>query len=147
MMKAGPAQFRANESNLELFKYLIAIILPGKLECPDLFGIKLVCKEVLRLFHNVVSRIGLEMLCVCVAMIQNCTLLLFWKLILTVKAILFDMDGVLVDSTAAVARVWHAWATEHGLDPERVIAHAHGRRSIETVRTLAPHLDAERENT
>jgi sugar-phosphatase len=77
---------------------------------------------------------------------KNCALLLFWKLIFTVKAILFDMDGVLVDSTAAVARVWRAWSIEHGLDPERVIAHAHGRRSIETVRALAPHLDAEHEN-
>jgi len=67
-------------------------------------------------------------------------------MIFTAKAILFDMDGVLVDSTAAVARVWRAWATEHGFDPKHVIAHAHGRRSIETVRALAPHLDAEREN-
>jgi sugar-phosphatase len=77
---------------------------------------------------------------------QNRALLLFWKLIFTAKAILFDMDGVLVDSTAAVARVWRGWAIENGLDPERVIAHAHGRRSIETVLALAPHLDAEREN-
>ena len=53
-MKAGPAQVRASESNLELCKYLNAIILSGHRECPDLFGIrgiKLVCKEVLRLFR------------------------------------------------------------------------------------------------
>jgi mannitol-1-/sugar-/sorbitol-6-phosphatase len=62
------------------------------------------------------------------------------------KAILFDLDGVLVDSTAAVARVWRQWALEHGLDPESVIDEAHGRRSIETIRILAPHLDAEQEN-
>jgi len=66
--------------------------------------------------------------------------------ILTCKAILFDLDGVLVDSTAAVERVWRLWALEHNLDPEPVIEHAHGRRSIETVRRFAPELDAEQEN-
>ena len=35
---------------------------------------------------------------------------------------------------------------EHGLDPESVIDEAHGRRSIETIRLLAPHLDAVQEN-
>ena len=67
-------------------------------------------------------------------------------MIFTAKAILFDMDGVLVDSASAVERVWRAWATEYGYDPERVVAQAHGRRSIETIRELAPHLDPEREN-
>lgn len=62
------------------------------------------------------------------------------------RAILFDLDGVLVDSTPAVARVWGRWATAHDLPPEKVIAHAHGRRSIETIRALAPHIDAEQEN-
>ncbi len=32
-------------------------------------------------------------------------------------AVLFDMDGVLVDSTHAVARVWRQWASERGFDP------------------------------
>ena len=62
------------------------------------------------------------------------------------RGILFDVDGVLVDSTRAVARVWRRWAEERGLDPAIVIHEAHGRRSIETVRALAPHLDAELEN-
>lgn len=65
---------------------------------------------------------------------------------LTCKAILFDLDGVLVDSTAAVERVWTEWALEHGLDPLRIVEQAHGRRSIETVRAVAPQLDAEKEN-
>ena len=30
--------------------------------------------------------------------------------------LLFDMDGVLVDSTPAVARVWTRWAARHGFD-------------------------------
>ena len=58
------------------------------------------------------------------------------------SAILFDMDGVLVDSTAAVAGTWGRWAQAHSLDPRVVIDGAHGRRTIETVRAFAPHLDA-----
>jgi sugar-phosphatase len=61
-------------------------------------------------------------------------------------AILFDMDGVLVDSTAAVAGTWGRWARAHSLDPQRVIDGAHGRRTIETVRAFAPHLDADAES-
>ncbi len=60
-------------------------------------------------------------------------------------AILFDMDGVLVDSTAAVAGTWGRWAALHSLDPQRVIDGAHGRRTVETVREFAPHLDADAE--
>ena len=67
-------------------------------------------------------------------------------MILSCQAILFDLDGVLVDSTPAVARVWTRWAHEQGLDPELVVATAHGRRSLETIRKLAPHLIAEQEN-
>ncbi len=61
-------------------------------------------------------------------------------------AILFDMDGVLVDSTAAVAGTWGRWASAHSLDPHLVIDGAHGRRTIETVRHFAPHLDADLES-
>ena len=56
------------------------------------------------------------------------------------------MDGVLVDSALAVERVWREWAVEHGLDPAIVVAQAHGRRSVETLRVVAPHIDAEHEN-
>ncbi|HZD07500.1 MAG TPA: HAD family hydrolase [Candidatus Limnocylindrales bacterium] len=73
-------------------------------------------------------------------------MLLFWEMIFSAKAILFDMDGVLMDSTPSVERVWRAWAAKYRLDPERVASLAHGRRSIETIRAVAPHLDAEKEN-
>jgi sugar-phosphatase len=60
-------------------------------------------------------------------------------------AILFDLDGVLVDSTGSVDRQWRAWARERGIDEDAVIAIAHGVRSIEVIRAVAPHLDAEAE--
>lgn len=57
-------------------------------------------------------------------------------------AILFDLDGVLVNSTGSVTRQWQRWAQEHNLDPQAVVEVAHGVRTIEIVRKLAPHLDA-----
>lgn len=62
------------------------------------------------------------------------------------KALLFDMDGVLIDSTPAVARVWRKWAVEHGFNPEEVVHKAHGRPSISTVRDYLPDADHEAEN-
>ena len=61
-------------------------------------------------------------------------------------ALLFDLDGVLIDSTPAVARVWSRWAVEHGFDPTEVVARAHGRPSLTTVRELLPHADHQAEN-
>jgi len=61
------------------------------------------------------------------------------------RAILFDLDGVLVDSAECVEKTWREWATRYRMDPEHVIALAHGRRAIETVRLVAPQLIAEAE--
>lgn len=60
-------------------------------------------------------------------------------------AILFDLDGVLVDSTRSVDRQWRRWAQENNLDPDKIMEIAHGRRTIEVVRLAMPHLDAEAE--
>ncbi len=62
------------------------------------------------------------------------------------SAVLFDLDGVLIDSTPAVTRVWHRWAVEHGFDPETVVQLAHGRPSRITIRDLLPNADNDREN-
>jgi len=62
------------------------------------------------------------------------------------QAVLFDMDGVLIDSTPAVARVWRGWALEHGLDPTTVVHLAHGRPSKTTIRELLPNADIDAED-
>ena len=64
---------------------------------------------------------------------------------LNCAALLFDLDGVLVDSTEAVERAWRDWAALKGLRFEDVIRHAHGRRTAETIAAAAPHLDAQAE--
>ena len=62
------------------------------------------------------------------------------------RGLLFDLDGVLVDSTPAVARVWAGWANEHGFDPDEVVKKAHGRPSLTTIRELLPHADHDAED-
>jgi sugar-phosphatase len=60
-------------------------------------------------------------------------------------AILFDLDGVLADSTRAVDREWREWAARKGVDGDAIMAIAHGVRTIEVIRRVAPHLDAQAE--
>src|ERR1700746_744070 len=62
------------------------------------------------------------------------------------RGALFDLDGVLVDSTPAVARVWTIWAHKHGFDPDETVRKAHGRPSVATIRELLPNGDDEAEN-
>lgn len=64
---------------------------------------------------------------------------------LTCKAIIFDLDGVLVDSNAIVERHWRQWAEQRGIPYEEIAAIHHGRPTIEIIREVAPHLDAEAE--
>jgi sugar-phosphatase len=61
------------------------------------------------------------------------------------SAIIFDLDGVLVDSTALVEQQWRRWASARGLRAEPFLRVCHGRRALETIRIAAPHLDAEAE--
>ncbi|MCK1796115.1 HAD-IA family hydrolase [Streptomyces sp. XM4193] len=58
--------------------------------------------------------------------------------LLTTRALLLDMDGTLVNSDAAVERVWRGWAAEHGVDPERAIRLGRGRQGYATMATLLP---------
>jgi len=64
---------------------------------------------------------------------------------LLASAILFDLDGVLADSTPSVIRAWSAWARRVGLEPDWLLPLVHGRRAIDTIRAVRPELDAESE--
>jgi sugar-phosphatase len=61
------------------------------------------------------------------------------------EAVLFDLDGVLVNSNACVERLWRMWAQQHGLDIEAILQISHGRPTVETMRLMAPHLCVEEE--
>jgi sugar-phosphatase len=58
-----------------------------------------------------------------------------------IHAVLFDMDGTLVDSDAAVERAWTTWAGEYGVDPLQVLAVAHGSPAESVVEMVLPGLD------
>ena len=65
----------------------------------------------------------------------------------TFGALLFDMDGTILNSIAAAERVWTAWAERHGLDVAAFLPTIHGVRGIETITRLAlpgvdPHAEA-----
>ena len=61
------------------------------------------------------------------------------------SALIFDLDGVLVDSARVVEQQWRRWAGARGLGAEPFLRVCHGRRALETIRLAAPHLDAEAE--
>ena len=66
-------------------------------------------------------------------------------LIFNCQAILFDLDGTLVDSASRVQRLWLEWGKRHGIDPQYILKVMHGRRADETIRIVAPHLPVEEE--
>ena len=61
---------------------------------------------------------------------------------ISAKALLFDMDGVLVDSTPVVERSWRKWAKANKIDQTILMPLIHGRKALETIAQVAPHLDA-----
>lgn len=60
---------------------------------------------------------------------------------LTARAVLLDMDGTLVDSTAVVERLWLEWAQPHGLDRDTVLTTVHGRQGWQSMAILLPERD------
>ena len=64
----------------------------------------------------------------------------------TFGALLFDMDGTILNSIAAAERVWTAWAERHGLDVASFLPTIHGVRAIETITALQlPGVDPQAE--
>jgi mannitol-1-/sugar-/sorbitol-6-phosphatase len=60
-------------------------------------------------------------------------------------AVLFDMDGTLVDSSSCVETTWRLWAGKHGVDIDALLSISHGRQNRETIRLIAPHLETPEE--
>jgi sugar-phosphatase len=60
-------------------------------------------------------------------------------------AVLFDMDGTLVDSSTCVESTWRMWAAKHGVDIDALLSISHGRQNHETIRLIAPHLETPEE--
>ena len=61
---------------------------------------------------------------------------------LSVKGVLFDLDGTLVDSTLVVERQWHLWGARHGIDalwPDESVSPV--GRTRPTIIELAPDGD------
>jgi mannitol-1-/sugar-/sorbitol-6-phosphatase len=58
--------------------------------------------------------------------------------VLSVRAVLLDMDGTLVNSDAVVERVWQRWAARNGFDGDYVYSISHGRQSQDTLVELLP---------
>jgi mannitol-1-/sugar-/sorbitol-6-phosphatase len=65
--------------------------------------------------------------------------------VLRCQGVLFDMDGILISSLGSVERSWTKWAQLRGVDPAYAISVIHGRRAIDSVRSLRPDLDSEAE--
>jgi sugar-phosphatase len=66
-------------------------------------------------------------------------------LTLNCQAILFDLDGTLVDSAIRVQRLWVEWSKKRGIDTEWLLEVMHGRPAAETIRLAAPHLSVQDE--
>lgn len=60
-------------------------------------------------------------------------------------ALLFDMDGTLIDSDQCVRLAWQAWCAQTGADLAEVMRICHGTPSRSTIQQVAPELDLERE--
>jgi sugar-phosphatase len=60
---------------------------------------------------------------------------------IAVAGLLFDMDGVLVQSTEGDERCWTRWAARHGFAATFELHRTHGRRAADTIREYCPKLD------
>ena len=54
------------------------------------------------------------------------------------EALIFDLDGTLIDSSGSTRRAWSAFADRHGLDRDFVLGYVQGKPSGESTRELSP---------
>jgi mannitol-1-/sugar-/sorbitol-6-phosphatase len=57
------------------------------------------------------------------------------------RAVLLDVDGVLLETGSFFEEIWADWARRRALDPDVVVAHTRGRRTDDVLREVAPQLD------
>lgn len=57
------------------------------------------------------------------------------------RALLFDMDGVLVSSIGSVVRCWRLWAKKYDVPNAETYDVPHGMRAIDIIRSLRPDID------
>jgi sugar-phosphatase len=58
------------------------------------------------------------------------------------KALLFDMDGVLISSIGSVERCWKRWCKQYGVPNAESFEVPHGVRAVDVMRMLKPQFDA-----
>ena len=57
------------------------------------------------------------------------------------EALLFDLDGTLVDSMTCIEYAWRVWCVKHNIDFDDAWKRIQGKRAGDSIRMLAPHLD------
>jgi sugar-phosphatase len=62
--------------------------------------------------------------------------------VLTVRAVHFDLDGVLADSAESVRRAWRRWAARRDVAWPDLAGQIPGRLAVDTIRAVRPDLDA-----
>jgi len=61
------------------------------------------------------------------------------------KALIFDLDGTLVDSSESILEVLAVWCEMHQLNIDTVVQASHGERIVDFLPKVAPHLDFDKE--
>ena len=60
-------------------------------------------------------------------------------------AILFDLDGTLINSIPAIEATWKNWAHKHNIDKNHLLKNIHGTAAKSIIETYAPHLNTDKE--
>ncbi|NQZ83518.1 MAG: HAD-IA family hydrolase [Colwellia sp.] len=61
------------------------------------------------------------------------------------QAMIFDLDGTLVDSSQAIIEVLTTWCDIHKIPLDVVLRRCHGARIVDFLPDIAPHLDIKKE--